>query len=136
MDTADRTEHLRVSIMLFQHASRSGLRLCVGAGVGDLRDPAVSDGAVLAIARGRWSCDVVSDQTRHRAQHQRAVALYAALIGVAWCALLTWALSGSLKTQSDRRAEAVAVAPAVVQRGVWPVPFWRMFGNTCCTPDA
>ena len=48
----------------------------------------------------------------------RGVALYAALIGVAWCALfpILWALSGSLKTESEiADAEAVAVASAVVQ---------------------
>ncbi|MBV9091127.1 MAG: carbohydrate ABC transporter permease [Mycobacteriaceae bacterium] len=71
----------------------------------------------------------------------RAVALYAALIGMAWCALfpILWALSGSLKTE-----------PGIAEPNLFPahpqwsnyarvfslMPFWRMLGNTvlyaCC----
>jgi multiple sugar transport system permease protein len=65
----------------------------------------------------------------------RAVALYAALIGVAWCALfpILWALSGSLKTQSE-----IAAPKLLPSHPQWSnygevfglMPFWRMFGNT------
>lgn len=65
----------------------------------------------------------------------RAAALYCALIAMAWCALLPilWALSGSLKQQSE------VATPALLPRdpqwsnyaAVFQVmPFGRMFGNT------
>ncbi|WP_280401775.1 carbohydrate ABC transporter permease [Nocardia carnea] len=65
----------------------------------------------------------------------RAAALYLALIAMAWCALLPilWALSGSLKEQSE------VATPALLPRdpqwsnygAVFQVmPFGRMFGNT------
>jgi multiple sugar transport system permease protein len=65
----------------------------------------------------------------------RGVALYAALIGVAWCALfpILWALSGSLKTESE-----VATPSVMPSHPQWAnygevfslMPFWRMFLNT------
>lgn len=65
----------------------------------------------------------------------RAAALYCALIAMAWCALLPilWALSGSLKQQSE------VATPALLPRDPqWSnygtvfqvMPFGRMFGNT------
>src|SRR5690242_469456 len=65
----------------------------------------------------------------------KGVALYAALIGVAWCALfpILWALSGSLKKESD-----VATPALLPSHPQWSnfgevfalMPFWRMFANT------
>ncbi|MGI5222891.1 carbohydrate ABC transporter permease [Nocardia sp. CA-290969] len=65
----------------------------------------------------------------------RAAALYFALIAMAWCAVLPilWALSGSLKEQSE-----VTTAALLPQDPQWSnygavfqmMPFGRMFGNT------
>jgi multiple sugar transport system permease protein len=65
----------------------------------------------------------------------RGVALYTALIGVAWCALfpILWALSGSLKRESE-----VATPTLLPSHPQWSnygevfslMPFWRMFVNT------
>jgi len=65
----------------------------------------------------------------------KGVALYAALIGVAWCALfpILWAMSGSLKKESD-----VATPALLPSHPQWSnfgevfalMPFWRMFANT------
>jgi multiple sugar transport system permease protein len=65
----------------------------------------------------------------------RAVALYTALIGVAWCALfpILWALSGSLKRESE-----IATPTLLPSHPQWSnygevfslMPFWRMFVNT------
>lgn len=65
----------------------------------------------------------------------RAVALYAALIGIAWCALfpILWALSGSLKNEGE-----VSVPKLLPSHPRWSnyseaftlMPLWRMFFNT------
>src|ERR1700719_1238003 len=64
----------------------------------------------------------------------KGVALYAALIGVAWCALfpILWALSGSLKTESE--VATPTVMPSHPQWATYGevfslMPFWRMFLN-------
>ncbi|MDT5279369.1 MAG: multiple sugar transport system permease protein, partial [Mycobacterium sp.] len=65
----------------------------------------------------------------------RALALYTALIAMAWCALfpILWALSGSLKKQSEI-TEPVLIPPHPQWSNYAEVfqlmPFWRMFLNT------
>jgi multiple sugar transport system permease protein len=65
----------------------------------------------------------------------RAVALYAALVAMAWCALfpILWALSGSLKKEPEI-AEPVLFPPHPQWSNYAAVfelmPFWRMFFNT------
>jgi multiple sugar transport system permease protein len=65
----------------------------------------------------------------------RAIALYAALIAMAWCALfpILWALSGSLKKEPE--VTEPALFPAHPQWSNYSevfalMPFWRMFFNT------
>lgn len=65
----------------------------------------------------------------------RGAAVYAVLIGMAWCALfpILWALSGSLKKQSE--VTAPVLFPAHPQWSNYLdvfslMPFWRMLGNT------
>lgn len=65
----------------------------------------------------------------------RAVVLYGALIGIAWCSLfpILWAVSGSLKRQGE-----VTEPKLVPSHPQWSnygevfalMPFWRMFVNT------
>jgi multiple sugar transport system permease protein len=65
----------------------------------------------------------------------RAVAVYAALIAIAWCALfpILWALSGSLKSEGE-----VTEPRLLPSRPQWSnyaevftlMPFWRMLFNT------
>ncbi|WP_233428390.1 carbohydrate ABC transporter permease, partial [Mycobacterium ostraviense] len=65
----------------------------------------------------------------------RAVALYTALIAIAWCVLfpIMWALSGSLKREGE-----VSQPKLVPDHPQWSnygevfalMPFWRMFFNT------
>lgn len=65
----------------------------------------------------------------------RAVALYAVLTGIAWCALfpILWAVSGSLKKEGE-----VTQPTLFPSRPQWSnygevftlMPFWRMFFNT------
>jgi multiple sugar transport system permease protein len=65
----------------------------------------------------------------------RAVALYTALIAMAWCALfpILWGLSGSLKKEAE-----VSEPSLLPSRPQWSnygevftlMPFWRMFVNT------
>jgi multiple sugar transport system permease protein len=65
----------------------------------------------------------------------RAVAVYAALIAIAWCALfpILWALSGSLKSEGE-----VTEPRLLPSRPQWSnyaevftlMPFWRMLLNT------
>ena len=65
----------------------------------------------------------------------RALALYTALIAMAWCALfpILWALSGSLKNQAEI-TEPVLIPPhpqwANYAEVFQLMPFWRMFLNT------
>lgn len=70
-----------------------------------------------------------------KANAVRAVALYAALIGIAWCALfpIVWALSGSLKKETE--VTAPRLLPAHPQWSNYAevfslMPFWRMLLNT------
>ncbi|BBX59100.1 L-arabinose transport system permease protein AraQ [Mycobacterium shottsii] len=65
----------------------------------------------------------------------RAVALYAALIVIAWCALfpILWALSGSLKKSGE--VSEPRLLPSYPQWSNYAevftlMPFWRMFFNT------
>ncbi|BAV41433.1 carbohydrate ABC transporter permease [Mycobacterium ulcerans] len=65
----------------------------------------------------------------------RAVALYAALIAIAWCALfpILWALSGSLKKGGE--VSEPRLLPSDPQWSNYAevftlMPFWRMFFNT------
>ena len=65
----------------------------------------------------------------------RAVVVYAALIGIAWCALfpILWALSGSLKNEGE--ISEPTLLPAHPQWSNYSevfalMPFWRMFFNT------
>lgn len=65
----------------------------------------------------------------------RAVALYAALIAIAWCALfpILWALSGSLKKSGE--VSEPRLLPSDPQWSNYAevftlMPFWRMFFNT------
>ncbi|MGH3970083.1 MAG: carbohydrate ABC transporter permease, partial [Mycobacterium sp.] len=65
----------------------------------------------------------------------RAVALYAVLTGIAWCALfpILWAVSGSLKSEGE--VTQPTLFPAHPQwsnyREVFTLmPFWQMFFNT------
>jgi multiple sugar transport system permease protein len=65
----------------------------------------------------------------------RAVALYAVLCAVAWCALfpILWALSGSLKTESETTAPTVLPSHprwSNYSEVFGLMPFWRMFANT------
>jgi len=65
----------------------------------------------------------------------RGLALYVALIGIAWCALfpILWALSGSLKTEGE-----VTMPKLLPSHPRWSnysevfslLPLWRMFFNT------
>jgi multiple sugar transport system permease protein len=65
----------------------------------------------------------------------RGLALYVALIGIAWCALfpILWALSGSLKTEGE-----VTLPKLLPSHPRWSnysevfslLPLWRMFFNT------
>ncbi|MDI3315817.1 MAG: carbohydrate ABC transporter permease [Mycobacterium sp.] len=64
-----------------------------------------------------------------------ALATYAALIGIAWCALfpILWALSGSLKNEGE--VAEPTLLPAHPQWSNYAevfrlMPFWRMFFNT------
>jgi multiple sugar transport system permease protein len=65
----------------------------------------------------------------------RAIALYTALIAMAWCALfpILWALSGSLKKEPEV-TEPVLFPPHLQWSNYGEVfqlmPFWRMFLNT------
>jgi multiple sugar transport system permease protein len=70
-----------------------------------------------------------------KANAGRAVALYAALIGTAWCALfpIVWALSGSLKKETE--VSVPTLLPAHPQWSNYAevfslMPFWRMLLNT------
>ena len=103
-----------------------------------------SDGAA-AVARAQEHCGVVMSRLAQRVdqtQHRPRVAVYAALIAIAWCALfpILWALSGSLKTESEVAAPTpVAVASAMVQlqRGLHADAVLADARSTpCCTPDA
>lgn len=65
----------------------------------------------------------------------RAVALYIALIGIAWCALfpILWAVSGSLKKEAE--VSEPTLLPSHAQWSNYGevfalMPFWRMFLNT------
>ncbi|WP_343602268.1 carbohydrate ABC transporter permease [Mycobacterium sp.] len=65
----------------------------------------------------------------------RAVALYAALAGIAWCALfpILWAVSGSLKKEGE--VTAPTLFPAHPQWSNYAevftlMPFWRLLVNT------
>ncbi|AWV48003.1 ABC transporter inner membrane protein [Mycobacterium leprae Kyoto-2] len=65
----------------------------------------------------------------------RAVVVYIALTGIAWCALfpIVWALSGSLKKEGEIREPTLL--PAHPQWSNYTevfdlIPFWRMFFNT------
>lgn len=75
-----------------------------------------------------------ADRIVHR-HFIRGLALYAGLIGIAWCALfpIIWALSGSLK--ADGEVTEPTLFPSHPQwsnyREVFALmPFWRMFFNT------
>jgi len=65
----------------------------------------------------------------------RAVALYTALIAMAWCALfpVLWGLSGSLKKEAE--VSQPSLLPSHPQWSNYAevftlMPFWRMFANT------
>ncbi|MGH3552633.1 MAG: carbohydrate ABC transporter permease [Mycobacterium sp.] len=65
----------------------------------------------------------------------RGIALYAALIGIAWCALfpILWAVSGSLKEEGE--VTQPTLLPSHPQWSNYGevftlMPFWRMFFNT------
>jgi multiple sugar transport system permease protein len=75
--------------------------------------------------------------TRRAIRHSlvRAVALYAALIAMAWCALfpILWGVSGSLKKESE--VTEPTLLPSHPQWSNYAevftlMPFWRMFLNT------
>ncbi|MGH3524612.1 MAG: carbohydrate ABC transporter permease, partial [Mycobacterium sp.] len=65
----------------------------------------------------------------------RGIALYTALIGIAWCALfpILWAVSGSLKEEGE--VTQPTLLPSHPQWSNYSevfalMPFWRMFFNT------
>jgi multiple sugar transport system permease protein len=82
---------------------------------------------------GRLNVSLAGQVSKHSAV--RAVALYLALVGIAWCALfpILWAVSGSLKTEGE--VSEPTLLPSQPQwsnyRQVFDLmPFWRMFFNT------